>query len=218
MNKSREILARAPMVPVIALQDEAQAIPLAEALVRGGLPVLEVTLRTAAGLPAIRAIADAVPGAIVGAGTVRNARDFQAAVEAGSQFVITPGLSTPTLEQAAATAVPLIPGIATASELMLAMDHGLDTLKFFPAETSGGAAGLKAFAGPFPEVHFCPTGGIGMHNILDYLDLPTVLTVGGSWVVPSSLLESEDWDGITKLACEVVQVVEEHVRGKAADS
>ena len=218
MNPSREILAQAPMVPVIALQNEAHAIPLAEALVRGGLPVLEVTLRTAAGLPAIRAIADAVPGAIVGAGTVRNARDFQAAVEAGSRFVITPGISSPTLELAATASVPLIPGIATASELMLAMDHGLDTLKFFPAETSGGAAALKAFAGPFPEVHFCPTGGIAMHNLLDYLELPTVITAGGSWVTPSSLVASEDWDGIAELAREVVQAVEEHTRGKAADS
>lgn len=214
MSKALSILQQAPMVPVIALQDLNQAVPLAEALVRGGLPVLEITLRTPAGLPAIRAIADAVPGAIVGAGTVRNPADFRAAIDAGSEFVITPGITQATLDAAATTDVPLIPGIATASELMLAMDHGLHTLKFFPAEASGGAAALKALAGPFPEVRFCPTGGIGMHNLTDYLDLPTVITVGGSWVMPQALLDSGDWDGIATRAREVVRVIDEHARRK----
>lgn len=214
MSKALSILQQAPMVPVIALQNLEQAVPLAEALVRGGLPVLEITLRTPAGLPAIRAIADAVPGAIVGAGTVRNPADFRAAIDAGSEFVITPGITQATLDTAATTEVPLIPGIATASELMLAMDHGLHTVKFFPAEASGGAAALKALAGPFPEVRFCPTGGIGMHNLTDYLDLPTVITVGGSWVMPQALLDSGDWDSIATRAREVVRVIDEHTRPK----
>ena len=207
MRDSRDILSQAPVVPVLAIENLDHAIPLARALVDGGIPVLEVTLRTPAGLPAIRAISEAVPDAIVGAGTVINARDFEAAVDAGSRFVVTPGLTQGILDAAADSSVPLIPGVATVSELMRALDHGIDCLKFFPAEASGGAAALKAFAGPFPNVDFCPTGGIGLHNIDDYLTLRSVITVGGSWLTPSALLAAEDWAGVTKLAREAVDHV-----------
>ncbi|WOJ94551.1 bifunctional 4-hydroxy-2-oxoglutarate aldolase/2-dehydro-3-deoxy-phosphogluconate aldolase [Congregibacter variabilis] len=207
MRDSRDILSQAPVVPVLAIENLDHAIPLARALVDGGIPVLEVTLRTPAGLPAIRAISEAVPDAIVGAGTVINARDFEAAVDAGSRFVVTPGLTQGILDAAADSSVPLIPGVATVSELMRALDHGIDCLKFFPAEASGGAAALKAFAGPFPNVDFCPTGGIGLHNIDDYLALRSVITVGGSWLTPSALLAAEDWAGVTKLAREAVDHV-----------
>jgi 2-dehydro-3-deoxyphosphogluconate aldolase/(4S)-4-hydroxy-2-oxoglutarate aldolase len=200
MADSRSILAQAPVVPVLAITDLVQAIPLAKALVRGGIPVLEVTLRTPIGLAAIRAIREAVPQAIVGAGTVVNARDFDAAVAAGSRFVVTPGLTQGILDASKNSDVPLIPGVATASELMRALDAGIDCLKFFPAETSGGAAALKAFAGPFPNVAFCPTGGIGLHNIDEYLAVKSVLTVGGSWLTPAALLAANDWDGVTSLA------------------
>ncbi|EAQ96002.1 bifunctional 4-hydroxy-2-oxoglutarate aldolase/2-dehydro-3-deoxy-phosphogluconate aldolase [Congregibacter litoralis] len=207
MNHSTQILAQAPVVPVLAIDNLDHAIPLARALVAGGIPVLEVTLRTPAGLPAITAIRDAVPDAIVGAGTVVNARDFDAAVEAGSAFVVTPGLTRGILDAAADSAVPLIPGVATVSEMMRALDHGVDCLKFFPAEASGGAAALKAFAGPFPRVKFCPTGGVGLHNIDDYLALESVVTVGGSWLTPSELLAAQDWDAIRALASAAVEHV-----------
>lgn len=207
MEKARDLLSLAPVVPVIAIDDVAQAVPMAEALVAGGIPVLEVTLRTPAGLPAIRAIRDALPEAVVGAGTVLNPGDFEAAVNAGSRFVVTPGLTTGLLNAAADSAVPLIPGIATVSEMMMALDGGLDCLKFFPAEASGGAPALKAFAGPIPHVSFCPTGGVSLHNMGDYLALPSVITVGGSWLTPKALMDSGDWSGIETLAREASERV-----------
>ncbi|MFK8042473.1 bifunctional 4-hydroxy-2-oxoglutarate aldolase/2-dehydro-3-deoxy-phosphogluconate aldolase [Congregibacter sp.] len=207
MNDSRGILSQAPVVPVLAIENLDDAIPLAEALVSGGIPVLEVTLRTPVGLPAISAIREAVPDAIVGAGTVVNAADFEAAVEAGSRFVVTPGLTQGILDTASGSEVPLIPGVATVSELMRALDYGFDCLKFFPAEASGGAAALRAFAGPFPNVNFCPTGGIGLHNIDEYLGVKSVLTVGGSWLTPGSLLAAQDWDAVTALARAAVEHV-----------
>lgn len=207
MKDSLAILSQAPVVPVLAIDNLDDAVPLANALVAGGIPVLEVTLRTPVGLPAIRAIREAVPGAIVGAGTVVNAADFEAAVDAGSQFIVTPGLTQGILDVASGSAVDLIPGVATVSEMMRALDHGIDCLKFFPAEASGGAAALKAFGGPFPAVKFCPTGGIGLHNINDYLALRSVVTVGGSWLTPSGLLAAQDWDAVTALAREAVNHV-----------
>lgn len=207
MNLSRAILAQAPVVPVLSISDIGHAVPLARALVAGGIPVLEVTLRTRVGLDAIRAIRDAVPEAIVGAGTVRSGADFAAAVEAGSRFIVTPGLTQGILDAAATAEVPLIPGVATVSEMMRALDHGMDCLKFFPAEASGGAAALKGFAGPFPDVAFCPTGGVGLHNIDEYLALKSVITVGGTWLTPDSLLAAGDWEGITAIASEATQHV-----------
>jgi 2-dehydro-3-deoxyphosphogluconate aldolase/(4S)-4-hydroxy-2-oxoglutarate aldolase len=214
MNDSRSILERAPVVPVLSIDRPDDAVPLARALVAGGIPVLEITLRTPVGLAAITAIRDAVPGALVGAGTVRSAEDFRAAVDAGSQFVVTPGLTEGILDAAEHSEIALIPGIATVSEMMRALDRGINCLKFFPAEASGGAAALKAFAGPFPDVAFCPTGGIGLHNIDGYLALPSVITVGGSWLTPEPLLAAGDWDAITTLAREACDKVKT-VRGGA---
>ena len=207
MGESREILAQAPVVPVLTIENPLHAVPLARALVEGGLPVLEVTLRTEAGLAAITAIAREVPGAIVGAGTVRGAEDYAAACAAGSRFIVSPGLTDTLLNAASSHAVPLIPGVATVSEMMHALDHGIDCLKFFPAEASGGAATLKAFYGPFPDVSFCPTGGVGLHNIADYLAVPSVITVGGTWLTPTSLLQAEDWEAIAGLAREAATTV-----------
>lgn len=207
MSEAREILQQAPVVPVLTITDARQAVPLARALVEGGLPVLEVTLRTSVGLEAIRAIAAAVPGAIVGAGTVTNKTQYAAACEAGSEFIVSPGITEGLLSVAATNAIPLIPGIATVSELMRALDAGLDCLKFFPAEASGGASTLRAFSGPFPDVAFCPTGGVGLHNIDQYLALPSVLTVGGTWLTPRDMLRDGDWEAIGQLAAEAAQRV-----------
>lgn len=191
---------QAPVVPVLTIGKLGQAVPLARALVAGGLPVLEVTLRTDIALEAIAAISQEVPEAIVGAGTVVNPSDFAQACAAGSRFIVSPGVTPSLLECAANSSIPLIPGVATVSEMMLALDFGIDCLKFFPAEAAGGTAVLKAFSGPFPNVSFCPTGGIGLHNLEEYLSLRAVITVGGTWLTPTSLLESGDWDGITALA------------------
>lgn len=207
MQTAQEIFSRAPVVPVLTIAKLEQAVPLARALVAGGIPVLEVTLRTPAGLPAIRAISDQVPEAIVGAGTVLNPADFSAAVAAGSRFIVTPGLTDALLDAAQGSDVPLVPGIATVSELMTALDRGIDCLKFFPAEASGGAATLKAFAGPFPQVKFCPTGGVSLNNIADYLALDSVITVGGTWLTPAALVDAGDWDAITALAREATERV-----------
>jgi 2-dehydro-3-deoxyphosphogluconate aldolase/(4S)-4-hydroxy-2-oxoglutarate aldolase len=207
MQTADEILRMAPVVPVLSIAELDQAVPLARALVAGGIPVLEVTLRTTAGLAAIRAISEQVPEAIVGAGTVINPAGFQAAVEAGSRFVVTPGLTDALLDAAADSDVPLIPGIATVGEMMTALDRGIDCLKFFPAEAAGGVATLKAFAGPFPQVKFCPTGGVNLGNIASYLALDSVITVGGTWLTPGSAVAAGDWDAITALAREAANRV-----------
>lgn len=203
MNSSaRQVLTQAPVVPVLSISRLEDAVPLARALVDGGLPVLEVTLRTPVALEAIEAIRKDVPEAVVGAGTVVNAKDFSAAVAAGSVFIVSPG-STPELLAAAGDAdVPLIPGVATASELMLALQAGLDCLKFFPAAIAGGPAAIKALGGPFPQVSFCPTGGVTLDNMQEYFALPSVITVGGTWLTPNSLVDAADWAGIMRLASE----------------
>lgn len=179
------------IVPVIVIKDLAHAVPLAKALVEGGLNILEVTLRTDVALTAIAAIAKEVKGAIVGAGTVISARQFAAAAEAGSKFVVSPGLTDEVVKAARDHDVPILPGVATASEIMQGLSLGLSTFKFFPAETSGGAPAIKALGGPFPQVRFCPTGGIGPKNLSSYLSLPNVIAAGGSWMVPSDLNEAD---------------------------
>jgi 2-dehydro-3-deoxyphosphogluconate aldolase/(4S)-4-hydroxy-2-oxoglutarate aldolase len=179
------------IVPVIVIKDLAHAVPLAKALVEGGLNILEVTLRTEAALAAIKAIASEVKGAIVGAGTVINANQFAAAAQAGSKFVVSPGLTEEVVKASRDQGVPILPGVATASEIMQGLSLGLSTFKFFPAETSGGAPAIKALGGPFPQVRFCPTGGIGAKNLLSYLSLPNVIAAGGSWMVPSDLGEAD---------------------------
>jgi 2-dehydro-3-deoxyphosphogluconate aldolase / (4S)-4-hydroxy-2-oxoglutarate aldolase len=193
------VLQQAPVVPVLAVSDIDDAIPLAETLVAAGLPVLEITLRTAAALEVIRRMRS-VPGAIVGAGTVLSREDLFAVQDAGAAFAISPG-GTDTLYAAARDAsIPLLPGIATASELMRGLEHGYKRFKFFPAESSGGIAALKAFAGPFAQVKFCPTGGIDAAKAPGYLALSNVITVGGSWMVPGDALKARDWSKIGNLA------------------
>ena len=177
------IMRTAPVIPVIVIEDEAHAVPLAEALVAGGLRVLEVTLRTPAALPAIRAMKQ-VEGAIVGAGTVTNPRELDAALEAGSEFIVSPGLTETLGKAAIAAGVPFLPGIANAGDIMRGMDMGLDRFKFFPAMAAGGLPALKALAAPFGQCRFCPTGGISLENAPEWLAFDPVLCVGGSWVSP----------------------------------
>jgi 2-dehydro-3-deoxyphosphogluconate aldolase / (4S)-4-hydroxy-2-oxoglutarate aldolase len=195
-----EILRQTPVMPVLAIDELDDAIPLAQALVAGGLPVLEITLRTPAALGAIARISESVPNAIVGAGTVLNAAQYQQVVAAGAQFAISPGISQELLSVAQFGAIPLLPGVATASELMQGLNAGYTHFKFFPAEAAGGVPMLKSFAGPFAAAKFCPTGGIDPALAPSYLKLGNVLTIGGSWMATPALMKAKDWNGITKLA------------------
>jgi len=196
----REIMARAPVIPVLTIERESDAVPLARALCAGGLTVLEVTLRTAAALGAITAMRKAVPEAIVGAGTLTRPEDFKRVAEAGGQFAVTPGLTDELAQAGKQAPFPLLPGIATASELLAARAAGYSALKFFPAEPAGGTAMLAAFAPVFQDVVFCPTGGITRESAPRYLALANVLCVGGSWITPSAALKSGDWNQIETLA------------------
>jgi len=198
------LLGRAPVLPVLVIEHPDDAVPLARTLVEAGLPVLEVTMRTGAALDALRRIAAEVPAAIVGAGTVLDAATLDAVTGAGAVFAIAPGATDGLYDAADASPLPFLPGIATAGELMRGLERGHRRFKFFPAETAGGIAALRAFAGPFPQVRFCPTGGIGAHSAPAYLRLPNVLTVGGSWMVPAEALAARDWDRIGALARECV--------------
>lgn len=189
-----------PVIPVIVIDDVDHAVPMAQALLEGGVKVLEVTLRTPAALPAVRAIARACPEVILGAGTLRTAADVELALEAGCRFGVSPGL-TPALARACRDqGLPLLPGVATASEVMQALDEGLEFLKFFPAAAAGGVPMLKALAGPFPGVRFCPTGGLTLQTAPEFLALPSVAVCGGSWLTPRDRMECGDWSGITELA------------------
>ena len=191
-----------PVVPVLIIEDAKSAVPLARALVAGGLKAIEITLRTAAALEAVRLVAREVEGAVVGAGTILNASHYAAAVDAGSQFIVSPGTTQELLDVARQSDIPLLPGAATASEVMALREEGYKVLKFFPAEQAGGAAYLKALSSPLAGTLFCPTGGISLKNAMDYLSLPNVVCVGGSWVAPKELVAAGDWAGITKLASE----------------
>jgi len=204
-----DILDRAPVIPVITINDPATAVPLARALLDGGISVLEITLRTVHGLDAIRRIRGEVAGAVVGAGTVLDERDMNNAIAVGSEFIISPGITPSLLAAGTACGVPFMPGIATVSELMCCLEKGLHTMKFFPAEAAGGVKTLKAFAGPFPSAGFCPTGGIGLDNLGEYLALRSVKSIGGSWIAPSALVDSGDWSEITRLAREATERVAE---------
>ncbi len=203
--QSYDFLDDAPVIPVIAINQIEHAIPLAQALVAGGIRNLEITLRTDCALDAIRLIANEVEGAFVGAGTVCNAMQFEQAVSAGANFVVSPG-SSAALFEVAASSVPLLPGAVTASEVMAAREAGFNILKFFPASTSGGAAAIKAFAGPFGDIKFVPTGGIHLDNAIDYLSLNNVRAVGGSWLTPADAINDERWDVITELAVNASQL------------
>ncbi|MGU3537111.1 bifunctional 4-hydroxy-2-oxoglutarate aldolase/2-dehydro-3-deoxy-phosphogluconate aldolase [Methylobacterium sp. A54F] len=178
------LMRSVPVIPVLVIEDVGHAEPIARALVEGGLTALEVTLRTPAALDVIRAMAR-VEGAVVGAGTVLNARDLDAALDAGARFIVSPGLTAPLTEAALKRGVPYLPGVASAADIMRGLDHGLDRFKFFPAEAAGGLKALKALAAPFGQVRFCPTGGISEATAPDWLSHPSVLCVGGSWVVPA---------------------------------
>ena len=186
-----------PVVPVLVIQSADDAVPLARALTRGGLKVLEVTLRTSAALEAMELIARDVPEAVVAAGTVVNAQDLRRAADAGARFAFSPGLADFMLKD---TPIPMLPGVATASEIMRGISAGLGAFKFFPAAPAGGAAALRAFAGPFPGVQFCPTGGIDADNAADFLALANVACVGGSWVAPAKAVAAHDWAMIEALA------------------
>jgi 2-dehydro-3-deoxyphosphogluconate aldolase / (4S)-4-hydroxy-2-oxoglutarate aldolase len=203
----RQILEQGPVVPVMVIDDLDTAVPLAKALVAGGIPVLEITLRTPVAIEAIRRISQEVEGAIVGAGTVLNPTQYADCLAAGARFVISPGLTPRLLANAQDAGIPLIPGIATISELMLGMDYGLDTFKFFPAEAAGGIPMLKAIQGPIPQVQFCPTGGITPSNYRDYLALKNVSCVGGSWLAPADKVKAGDFAAVTALARSAVEGV-----------
>lgn len=198
--QTKDVLNAGPVMPVMVIQKLEDAVPLADALVKGGIRVLEITLRTPVALDAIKLISREVKDAIVGAGTIANPRQLQAAQDAGAVFAISPGLTTNLLEAANTGGIALIPGIATLSEMMLGMDYGLDHFKFFPAEAAGGIPMLKAIAGPFPQATFCPTGGISPENFKDYLKLSNVACVGGSWLAPQSVVNEKNWDRVTALA------------------
>lgn len=195
-----ELAAHGPVIPVIVIERPEHAVPLAEALVAGGVRVLEVTLRTPVALQCIEAIVRAVPQAIVGAGTVRTAVDAQAAKDVGCRFAVSPGYSASVGEACRRLALPLLPGVSTASEVMAANDDGYDFLKLFPASAVGGMQLLKALAGPFPDVSFCPTGGLTAETAPQYLALPNVRVCGGSWLTPPDALHHGDWARITSLA------------------
>ncbi|MDR7125047.1 bifunctional 4-hydroxy-2-oxoglutarate aldolase/2-dehydro-3-deoxy-phosphogluconate aldolase [Pseudotabrizicola sp. 4114] len=199
--RALEVCRLAPVVPVLVIDDLAHAKPLAQALVAGGLPALEVTLRTPCALDAIRAMAE-VPGGVVGAGTLLTRADVKAAKAAGATFGVSPGATDALLDACAEYELPLLPGAVTASEVMRLLEKGYTVQKFFPAEQSGGAAFLKSIGSPIPQVSFCPTGGISLKNALDYLSLKNILCVGGSWVAPKDAMERGDWAAITKLAAE----------------
>jgi 2-dehydro-3-deoxyphosphogluconate aldolase/(4S)-4-hydroxy-2-oxoglutarate aldolase len=196
----RDLLTRAPVVPVLIIETLEIALPLGRSLLAGGLPVLEVTLRTPAALEVIRALAGELEDAVVGAGTVLTAAQYREAEGAGARFVVSPGATEPLLEAAAASPVPFLPGAASVSEVMRLFEQGYRCLKFFPAEPAGGAAWLKALASPLPEVSFCPTGGIDAARAERYLSLPNVLCVGGSWVAPGEAVAAGDWPKIAGLA------------------
>jgi 2-dehydro-3-deoxyphosphogluconate aldolase/(4S)-4-hydroxy-2-oxoglutarate aldolase len=194
------IFAKARVVPVLTIDDEALGVDLARALVAGGMPVLEITLRTRAALGAVARIRSAVPGAVVGVGTVVRLQDVRSAVDAGVQFAVSPGLSEELAKAAADARLSYMPAVQTGSEIMMARRLGFTTLKFFPARAAGGVAALKAFAPVFPDVAFCPTGGVGADDFRDYLRLENVVAVGGSWMAPAEMVRRRDWRGIEAAA------------------
>ncbi|OQM77075.1 2-dehydro-3-deoxy-phosphogluconate aldolase [Manganibacter manganicus] len=207
-EKLLSLLNGQPVIPVLKINDPAHAAPLAYALARGGLPVIEITLRTPGALEAIRRVIAEVEEAIVGAGTILNAAQFEEAASAGAKFIVSPGLTKELLTAADASPVPLLPGAITPGEIMTAREAGLDFLKFFPAEQAGGAAFLKALASPIADVKFCPTGGVSSGNAMDYLSLPNVVCVGGSWVAPDAMVREGRWDEIEALARQASELVE----------
>ncbi|MDG2538659.1 bifunctional 4-hydroxy-2-oxoglutarate aldolase/2-dehydro-3-deoxy-phosphogluconate aldolase [Dyella jiangningensis] len=195
-------LRLAPVVPVVIIENARDAVPMARALVAGGTPAIEITLRTSAALDAIKAVAEEVEGAVVGVGTVLSAKDLRAALKAGARFAVSPGVSPGLLDAADDSELPLLPGTATASEVMTLLERGYRHVKFFPAVPAGGAKLVGAWASPLPQMKFCPTGGISLATAPDFLSLPNVICVGGSWLTPADKLRNGDWAGIEQLARE----------------
>lgn len=204
MPSTAEICALAPMIPVLVVKRLEDAAPLAKALYDGGLPVLEITLRTPVAIDAIKAMRDACPQAVIGAGTLRSAADLEATIAAGAAFGVSPGSPSALIAAVRKSGLPFLPGSATPTEAMELADQGFEVLKFFPAEAAGGVPMLKSMAGPLPDIKICPTGGVTPENARNYLALPNVVTVGGSWVAPDKLIEAGDFAGITRLAKEAV--------------
>ncbi|MFJ9897372.1 bifunctional 4-hydroxy-2-oxoglutarate aldolase/2-dehydro-3-deoxy-phosphogluconate aldolase [Streptomyces sp. NPDC091280] len=199
---SSSLLDLAPVLPVVVIEDAADAVPLARALVAGGLPAIEVTLRTPAAPAALRAVADEVPEAVVGAGTVLTPGQVEECVAAGARFLVSPGWTDLLLEAMRGSGVPFLPGVSTTSEVVALLERGVREMKFFPAAAAGGTAYLRSLAGPLPQARFCPTGGIGIDSAPEYLALPNVGCVGGSWMVPADALAARDWGRIEALARE----------------
>ncbi|MET9388930.1 bifunctional 4-hydroxy-2-oxoglutarate aldolase/2-dehydro-3-deoxy-phosphogluconate aldolase [Streptomyces sp. NPDC006624] len=200
------VLDLAPVVPVVVIEDAGDAVPLARALVAGGLPAIEVTLRTPAALEAIRVIAREVPGAVVGAGTVIRPGQVAEVVDAGARFLVSPGWTDRLLEAMRASGVPFLPGVSTTSEVVALLERGVREMKFFPAQAAGGTAYLRSLAGPLPQARFCPTGGIGPDSAPDYLALPNVGCVGGSWMLPPDAVAGRDWGRVEALAREAASL------------
>ncbi|GLF93947.1 bifunctional 4-hydroxy-2-oxoglutarate aldolase/2-dehydro-3-deoxy-phosphogluconate aldolase [Streptomyces yaizuensis] len=196
------VLDLAPVVPVVVIEDAGDAVPLARALVAGGLTAIEVTLRTPAALDAIRAIAAEVPEAVIGAGTIVTPGDVTAAVDAGARFLVSPGWTDRLLDAMEGSGVPFLPGVSTTSEVVALLERGVTEMKFFPAEAAGGTAYLKSLAGPLPQARFCPTGGVSLASAPSYLALPNVGCVGGTWMLPADALAAKDWDRVRTLAAE----------------
>ncbi|MFP6241690.1 bifunctional 4-hydroxy-2-oxoglutarate aldolase/2-dehydro-3-deoxy-phosphogluconate aldolase [Helicobacter pylori] len=198
-DKTIEVLQISPIVPVVVIEDLNDAVPLAQSLIEGGIPIIEVTLRSSCALEAIELIAKNVPKMRVGAGTILNLTQLEQAQNRGAEFLISPGLTIKLLEHAKKKNMPLIPGVSSSSEVMQALELGYNALKFFPAEYCGGVKLLNAFNGPFKGVKFCPTGGISADNMRSYLNLENVLCVGGSWLTPKDLIQNKEWDKITEI-------------------
>ncbi len=203
---THEIMQLAPVIPVMVIDRVEDAVPLANALVKGGLKVLEITLRTEAALESIRLIKEAVPDAVVGAGTIINVGNLFDSLQAGAEFIVTPGTTTAIVDASVEAGVPLLPGVNTPSEAMTLLERGFDCLKFFPAEAAGGVPMLKAMGGPLPQLRFCPTGGVTPANAASYLALPNVSCVGGSWMAPAELVRAGNWAEIERLAGEAASL------------
>ena len=206
MRSIVEIMNMCPVIPVLVIDRVDDAVPLARALCEGGLRVLEITLRTSAGLPAISEIKAAVPDAVVGAGTINSSTLLADAAAAGAEFIVSPGLTSALAQSALTHDLPFLPGVATAGDILHGLELGLGAFKFFPAETSGGVAAIKALEGPFPDLHFCPTGGISLANAKDYLALDRVRCVGGSWIAPRTIVDAGDWRSVRQLARQAAEL------------
>jgi len=207
MSKTiKEIMNSSPIVPVMVINNVEHAVPLAKALVKGGITTLEITLRTEAALESITRIKAEVPEATVGAGTIINIETLNKAIAAGAEFIVSPGTTDAMIDAAIATGVPLLPGVANPSEAMRLLEKGITEMKFFPAEAAGGIPMLKSIGAPIPQITFCPTGGVNQKNVKDYYKLPNVACVGGSWMCAANLVEAENWDEITRLSAEAIEI------------